>query len=179
MIVPAAVRRGSRFFSNPARICTSLAGMRANRPIFVVGSPRSGTSILISFPGAPGRIPISSSRRALFLDEPFEPNCLEPLRQRITSSDVPSDPRTDPAVIHEGKRLSQEAMMNPTSFPPDPAIADNLERSFKERSKSLVNLRSDHARNLERIAKLQKKFDEVKTQRTARNWFSRANRSYL
>jgi hypothetical protein len=116
--------------------------------------------------------PEATIRRLLaFLDEPFEPSCLEPLRERINSSGVPanfnpSDPGTNPAVIDEANRLNQEVMMAPMNITPDPAAAAHLEGSFNERSIYLANLGSDHARSLERIAKLQKKLDDVKAHGT-------------
>jgi hypothetical protein len=56
-----------------------------------------------------------STVRALlnFVDEPFAERCLEPLADRINSSKVPADFKTDdcatePAVVEEARRLSAE-----------------------------------------------------------------------
>ena len=58
--------------------------------------------------------PESSLRSLLdFLDEPDSAKCLEPLSERINSSNVPpdfksEDPATDPAIVEEARRLSAE-----------------------------------------------------------------------
>ena len=53
-----------------------------------------------------------------FLNEAFEPACVEPLQSRINSSNVPadfdaSDARTAPAIIQEAKSLSVDLQRNP------------------------------------------------------------------
>ena len=58
--------------------------------------------------------PESALRSLLdFLGEPYSAKCLEPLSQRINSSNVPADfksddPATDPAIMEEARRLSVE-----------------------------------------------------------------------
>ena len=58
--------------------------------------------------------PESALRSLLdFLGEPYSAKCLEPLSERINSSNVPpdfksDDPATDPAIVEEARRLSAE-----------------------------------------------------------------------
>lgn len=73
-----------------------------------------------------------------FLGEPYSNKCLEPLSQRINSSNVPADfksddPATDPAIIEEARRLSAE--IEQTSQPADrsPVAADELDAEFVAR----------------------------------------------
>jgi hypothetical protein len=72
-----------------------------------------------------------------FVGEPYSARCLEPLAERINSSNVPpdfkaDDPATDPAVVKEARRLSAD-MQNTTQ--PDgasPATAEELEAAFQQ-----------------------------------------------
>ena len=53
-----------------------------------------------------------------FLGEPYSAKCLEPLSQRINSSNVPpdfrsDDPATDPAIVEQARRLSAEIEETP------------------------------------------------------------------
>jgi hypothetical protein len=63
--------------------------------------------------------PESTMRLSLdFLDEPYAAKCLEPLTQRINSSDVPNafvadDPATAPALIDRATKLSAELETTP------------------------------------------------------------------
>ena len=85
--------------------------------------------------------PESSLRLLLdFLGEPYSAKCLEPLSERINSSNVPpdfntDDPATDPAIVEEAPRLS--ARVEETSQPTErsPAAADELEAEFDARVK--------------------------------------------
>ncbi len=73
--------------------------------------------------------PESSLRSLLdFLGEPYSAKCLEPLSERINSSNVPpdfksDDPATDPAIVEEARRLSAEIEETPQAIehsPPQP-----------------------------------------------------------
>lgn len=102
-----------------------------------------------------------------FLEEPFEPACLEPLRARINSSEVPpdfdpSDPRTNLETIDEAERLNAELMLEPSPVNPDPAIVAQMEASFQERSNYLANLEPEIAKCWQEIAKLRAKLDQAK-----------------
>ena len=88
--------------------------------------------------------PESALRSLLdFLGEPYSAKCLEPLSQRINSSNVPpdfksDDPATDPAIVEEARRLS--AGIEQTSQPTEhsPAAADELEADFDARAKHIL-----------------------------------------
>ena len=85
--------------------------------------------------------PESTLRSLLdFLGEPYSAKCLEPLSERINSSNVPpdfnsDDPATDPAIVEEAWRLS--AGIEQTSQPVEhsAAAADELEAEFYARVK--------------------------------------------
>lgn len=58
-----------------------------------------------------------------FLGESYEPSCLDPLRSRINSSEVPanfdpSDARTDPAVVAQARSLEGEIATAPLAISP-------------------------------------------------------------
>jgi hypothetical protein len=88
--------------------------------------------------------PELSLRRVLdFLGEPFEPNCLEPLRQRINSSDVPAefdpvDPATDPKVRESARQLYEESLQLPPQIAPHSDAMSDLEQRFSLRADELA-----------------------------------------
>ena len=85
--------------------------------------------------------PESALRSLLdFLGEPYSAKCLEPLSDRINSSNVPpdfksDDPATDPAIAEESRQLS--AQIEETCQPGllSPAAVDELEAEFDARVK--------------------------------------------
>jgi len=85
--------------------------------------------------------PESSLRLLLdFLGEPYSAKCLEPLSERINSSNVPpdfntDDPATDPAIVEEARRLSARAEQTSQPTECSPAAADELEAEFDARVK--------------------------------------------
>jgi Sulfotransferase family len=86
-----------------------------------------------------------STLRALldFLGEPYSAKCLEPLSERINSSNVPpdfksGDPGTDPLIVEEARRLSAKIEETPQSGEQSPAAADELEAEFGARVKHLT-----------------------------------------
>src|SRR5207247_1504419 len=63
--------------------------------------------------------------------------CLEPLRERINSSNVPADfksddPATDRALVEEARRLSAEMQQTAQPSEPSAAAADELEEAFQK-----------------------------------------------
>src|SRR6476646_2884936 len=83
-----------------------------------------------------------STMRSLldFLSEPYTARCLEPLAQRINSSNVSDDfkaddPVTDPEVIEQATRLSRD--LEGASQPADRsrAAADEMEGAFAQRTR--------------------------------------------
>jgi hypothetical protein len=85
--------------------------------------------------------PESALRSLLdFLGELYSAKCLEPLSERINSSNVPpdfksEDPATDPAIVEEARRLSAEIEQTSQPTEHSPAAADELETEFGARVK--------------------------------------------
>jgi sulfotransferase family protein len=90
--------------------------------------------------------PESTMRSLLdFLQEPYTAKCLEPLGQRINSSNVPDDfvaddPATDPTLVEQATRLSAELDTKAQSNEPSPAAADALETEFQQRTQYVADL---------------------------------------
>jgi Sulfotransferase family len=81
-----------------------------------------------------------------FLGESYSAKCLEPLSQRINSSNVPpnfnsDDPATDPAIVEEARRLSAETEQTSQPKAPSSDAADELEAEFDARVKHIATLR--------------------------------------
>src|SRR5207247_8315124 len=91
--------------------------------------------------------PESALRSLLdFLSEPYSAKCLEPLSQRINSSNVPADFRsgdlaTDPAIVEEARRLSAGIEETPQPTEHSPVAADELEAEFCARIKHIATFR--------------------------------------
>ena len=105
-----------------------------------------------------------------FLDEPLSAKCLEPLLERINSSNVPphftsDDPATDPAIVEEARQLSAE--MENAAQPSEriPAVAGELEAKFGERVKCVATVETTHQKEQSRlqsaIAELQRQLDDL------------------
>jgi hypothetical protein len=83
--------------------------------------------------------PESAMRSLLdFLGEPYCAKCLEPLAERINSSNVPADfkadePTTDPTVIEKATRLCANVTEAPQPDRPSREAADEMEAAFRER----------------------------------------------
>jgi hypothetical protein len=81
--------------------------------------------------------PESAIRSLLdFVGEPYDAKCLEPLAERINSSNVPADfksddPATDLAIVEEARRLSAEIDHSAQPTKPSSAAADEMEASFE------------------------------------------------
>ena len=91
--------------------------------------------------------PESALRSLLhFLGEPYSAKCLEPLSERINSSNVPTDfkpddPATDSAIVEEARRLSAEIEQTSQATGHLPAAADELEAEFGARVKHIATFR--------------------------------------
>jgi hypothetical protein len=90
-----------------------------------------------------------------FLKEPYTAKCLEPLAQRINSSEVPSDfksddPATDPAIVEAASRLSAEIESNSQPAGSSQAAAE-MEAAFAERVQYMATLDSQYQRALQII----------------------------
>lgn len=75
-----------------------------------------------------------------FLGEPYSAKCLEPLSERINSSNVPpdfesDDSATDPTIVKEAGRLSAEIEQTSQATEHSPDAASELETEFDARVK--------------------------------------------
>ena len=90
-----------------------------------------------------------------FLGEPYAAKCLEPLKHRINSSDVPTDfksadPAPDPAVVRKAVRLSAELEETPQSAKVSSDAAAEMETAFRGRVKYMATIDSAY-QNARRI----------------------------
>ena len=81
-----------------------------------------------------------------FLDEPYSERCLKPLSERINSSNVPpdfrsDDPATDPAIVEEARRLSAETDESPQPTEYSPVAVAKLEAEFCAQITHIARLR--------------------------------------
>jgi hypothetical protein len=81
-----------------------------------------------------------------FLGESYSSKCLEPLSQRINSSNVApdfksDDPATDPALVQEARRLSSEIEQSCQPGLQSSAAVDELEAEFDSRIKHFAAFR--------------------------------------
>jgi hypothetical protein len=83
--------------------------------------------------------PERSMRQLLqFVGEPYAPECLEPLAQRINSANVPADfdergPATDSKTIEQARQLSERLLTSPQPQTASAEIAARLESEFERR----------------------------------------------
>jgi sulfotransferase family protein len=89
-----------------------------------------------------------------FLGESYTGRCLEPLAQRINSSDVPDDfnaddPATDPAVVEEATRLSQGVEETGQPAEASRAAADEMAAAFARRTQYMATLETQYHRALQ------------------------------
>jgi hypothetical protein len=89
-----------------------------------------------------------------FLSEPYTARCLEPLAQRINSSNVSGDfkaddPSTDPAIVEEATRLSRDLEGNAQPADASRAAADEMEAAFAQRTQYMATLESQYRRALQ------------------------------
>ncbi len=94
-----------------------------------------------------------------FLGEPYTAKCLEPLAERINSSNVPDDfqeddSATDPAVVEEATRLSRELEENPQPAEASRAAADEMETGFAQRAQYMATLEGQYQRALQIVREL-------------------------
>jgi len=83
-----------------------------------------------------------------FAGENFCADCLEPLKTKINSSQVPDDfqsfdPQTDPAVRQAAEQLNAELLReSPPTYVHDEAEAAQMEKAFLEHARHLAHLES-------------------------------------
>ncbi len=96
-----------------------------------------------------------------FLGEPYSAKCLEPLSQRINSSNVPTDFRTDdpataPVVVEQALRLSRDLEQSLQPAEASLAAAAEMETAFAERVQYMATLESQYQRALQIIQTLER-----------------------
>lgn len=99
-----------------------------------------------------------------FLGEPYSEKCLVPLSQRINSSDVPADFRSeDPAtaalVVEQATRLSRDLEQTVQPVEASPAALAEMEAAFAERVQHMGTLENQHQRALQVIQTLERSKD--------------------
>src|SRR5882724_6449508 len=80
-----------------------------------------------------------------FVGESYCAKCLEPLRRRINSSDVPADfiaedPATDPHVVKEALELYSELENTPQPSESSPAAAAEMQATFARRTQHMATV---------------------------------------
>ena len=106
--------------------------------------------------------PESALRSLLdFVGEPYSVRCLEPLLQRINSSNVPADfasedPATDPVIIEEAMRLSRDLQHGSQPAEGSTAATDEMEAAFDERLHYMATLDSQYRRALQTMQELER-----------------------
>jgi hypothetical protein len=73
-----------------------------------------------------------------FTGESYDARCLQPLRQRINSSNVPEDfvaedPGTNPAIVDQAVKFCADVMTREQSTEPAPSAAAAMEAEFEQR----------------------------------------------
>ena len=102
-----------------------------------------------------------STMRSLLdrLGEPYSAKCLEPLADRINSSNVPADfkaddPATDPSVIEKATRLCVNVSETPQADRPSRETADEMEAAFRERVDNTAGMDRAHKKTRQIIKAL-------------------------
>jgi Sulfotransferase family len=96
-----------------------------------------------------------------FVCEPYCARCLEPLRRRINSSNVPpdfvaEDPATDPSVVQDATNLYTKLQEMPQSAEESSADADAIEAAFTERVKHMATVDKQLKQAVQQIRTLEK-----------------------
>ncbi len=95
-----------------------------------------------------------------FVGEPYSPKCLEPLSERINSSNVPDDfisedPSTDPVIIEEAMSLSRDLRDGSQPVEASVAASAEMEAAFAERVQYMTTLDTQYQRALQAAQKLE------------------------
>jgi sulfotransferase family protein len=102
-----------------------------------------------------------------FLGEPYAAECLEPLVERINSSNVPVDfdehePTTDPKIIEQARHLSDHLQNSPQQISASAVIAEKLETEFNQRVQYFLDLEGKYSEAQRLVAKLQRECELLK-----------------
>jgi len=96
-----------------------------------------------------------------FLGEPYSAKCLEPLSERINSSNVPADfrsedPATAPVVVEQAMQLSRDLEQSLQPAEASFAASAEMEATFAERVQHMATLENQHQRALRIIQTLER-----------------------
>jgi hypothetical protein len=94
-----------------------------------------------------------------FVGEQYAPKCLEPLSNRINSSNVPADfksddPATDSAVLEEATRLSETIEVTAQPGEASSAVLNEMETAFRKRVQYVATLDDEYQQSLRVIRDL-------------------------
>jgi len=101
-----------------------------------------------------------------FLGEPFAPECLEPLAERINSSNVPpdfqiDDHEIDPSLIKQATQLCREVEESSQPLEASTAAIEEIEIAFDERAQFVANLPKEYRRGQQLILTQQTKNQQI------------------
>jgi hypothetical protein len=114
--------------------------------------------------------PESAIRSLLdFVGEPYSAKCLEPLAQRINSSNVPvdfksEDPATDRKVVEAARRLYAEIQQTPQPAEGSAAMADQLEAAFQEPYLKAARLQQELSGQIAKVEHYAAEIEKYKVQ---------------
>jgi uncharacterized membrane-anchored protein YhcB (DUF1043 family) len=109
-----------------------------------------------------------------FLGESYAPECLEPLAQRINSSNVPpdfqiDDREVDPSLIEQVRRLSHQVQDSSQPLEVSPAAIEEIKAAFAKRVQFVATLPREYRRaqkeNQHIAARAERLAREVKSKR--------------
>jgi hypothetical protein len=97
-----------------------------------------------------------------FLGEPYAPECLEPLVQRINSSNVPADfkiddRQTNRRLVDQAAELCQQVEETPQPLDASAEAVEEIEAAFDERVHFFATLASNYSKARQKIAALEDK----------------------
>ena len=101
-----------------------------------------------------------------FLGEPFAPESLEPLAQRINSSNVPADFQiddrgTDPSLVKQALQLCREVEESQQPHEASAVAIEEIERAFDERVQFVANLPKEFRRAQDSILTQQTRIERI------------------
>jgi len=104
-----------------------------------------------------------------FVGEPYSAKCLEPLAQRINSSNVPvdfksDDPATNRKVVEAARRLYAEIQQTPQPAEGSPAMADQLEAAFQEPYLKAASLQQELSGEIAKVEHYAAEIEKYKLQ---------------
>jgi len=110
-----------------------------------------------------------------FLGEPYTPECLEPLAQRINSSNVPADFRidsreTDPSLVEQAMRLCREVEESSQPLEASPAAIQEIEAAFDKQVQFVATIASEYRRLAMEVDRKSTIIQHLRARRQRSNW---------